>query len=451
MSLAIPTWNNSEAVGVCRHQGPCRTLQPYEHSGLKLIVGLAAGSGTERGFGARKGVDMRWEPNNSHWSLESNSRIERRNLQAAKLMMLALTGVVTLVAACAGGTSGINPPPPQRAPEWFFVSNASGTVSGFSAASGRLEAIPGSAAQFPLTVPSLLTSFAVDPGGTFLAGITGSLQAPSTFQIANIGSGGTVTIAPLTTKVTNPGGMAISAQGAIAITDTVDSTVQLMFYQSNLLFQAGSAATGAFPQDLVFSADGRTLYVGNDGDGTVSVFSVAGNGTLQLVQTAKFVAPGGQAVALVRVRLSAAGRKFAATTLDGLLFLADVSVVDQTLSNIQGIRVANLANLEEVVFDPSGQNVYTADQDNGGIYGFSLNGGNVTALRGSPFSTGALPGGPTGMAFNSAGDRLYVVMGAQSAVLTYSRDTNTGLLTATGDTVSSGGFLAGRIVRVPSH
>jgi len=75
----------------------------------------------------------------------------------------------------------------------------------------------------------------------------------------------------------------------------------------------------------------------------------------------------------------------------------------------------------------------------------------VTPLQGSPFSTGNLPGGPSGMAFNSTGNRLYVVMGAQSAVFTYSRNTSNGQLTATGDVVSTGGFLAQRIVRVPAH
>jgi DNA-binding beta-propeller fold protein YncE len=149
--------------------------------------------------------------------------------------------------------------------------------------------------------------------------------------------------------------------------------------------------------------------------------------------------------------LSPTGSKFAATTLDGVLYVADVSAADQTLSNIKQVQVAGLANLEEVIFDPSGANVYTADLDNGGIFGFSISAGTVTPLPNSPFSTGTLPGGPSGLAINSAGDRMYVVMGAQSAVFTYSRNTSTGQLSATGDVVSSGGFAAGRILRVSAH
>jgi DNA-binding beta-propeller fold protein YncE len=153
----------------------------------------------------------------------------------------------------------------------------------------------------------------------------------------------------------------------------------------------------------------------------------------------------------VRVKLSRSGKKFATTTFDGKLFVGDVSAMDGTLSGITEIHVAPLANLEEVVFDPAEKNVYTADQDNGGIFGFSIAGATVTPLSGSPFSTGTLPGGPTGMAFNSAGDRLYVVMGPQSAVFTYSHDLSSGRLSATGDVVASGGQLAGRIARVAAH
>lgn len=151
------------------------------------------------------------------------------------------------------------------------------------------------------------------------------------------------------------------------------------------------------------------------------------------------VAPSEFAPNVVRVALSVSGTKFAAPTFDGRLFVEDVSAMNGTLSGFAEIHTAAGANLAEVVFDPSAQDVYAADQDNGGIYGVRVNGGGVTPLPGSPFSTRTLPGGPTGMAFNSAGDRLYVVIGAQSSVFTYMRDTSSGKLTPTGDVVSSVG------------
>jgi 6-phosphogluconolactonase len=368
------------------------------------------------------------------------------------LLILAAAWLAIFAVACGGGSSSINPPPPPAASEWFFVGNASGNISGFSAASGKLEPISGSSITFPFQVPSFLTNFAVKPDGTFLAAITINQQQVATLQVVNIGAGGTLTLAPLTDVVGNPGGMAISSEGVIAITDVGSGTVQLRLVQNNLLFLGASAATGALPQDAVFSSDGSRLYVGNNAGGTISVFTVSGQGaTLQPVQTALLpVAAGEFAPAIVRVTLSASGRKFAATTPDGRLYVGNVSPMDGTLSGFTETNLGANANLEEVVFDPSAQNVYTADQDNGGIFGFALSsGGSVTALSGSPFSTGTLPGGPTGMVFNSAGDRLYAVMQGQ-AVFTFTRNTS-GQLALTGDVVSSGGFLAGRIVRVPAH
>jgi DNA-binding beta-propeller fold protein YncE len=392
---------------------------------------------------------MRCEPEEVVFRKERLLTDWRKGFAGAKLAMIASGMLAALLAsACSGGGGAAIAPPPQNASEFFFVENLSGNVSGFSAASGTLAPIPESSAMFPFA----LTNFAIKPDGTLLSVITITPQLVSSFQIANIASGGHISPRPLTSAVTNPGGMAISSKGVMAITDTNNSNVQLFLVQNNLLFTGGSAATGAFPQDATFSADGKTLYVGNDGDGTISVFSVSDSGALQLVQTARlFASPGGDGVAIVRVRLSPTGDKFAATTLDGVLYVADVSATDQTLSNTQQIQVANLANLQEVIFDPAEKNIYTADQDNGGIYGFSIAGGAIKPLPNSPFSTGTLPGGPTGMASNSAGDRLYVVMGAQSAIFTYTRDTSTGQILPAGESVSSGGFAAGRIVRVPAH
>ncbi len=144
----------------------------------------------------------------------------------------------------------------------------------------------------------------------------------TTLQIVNIGAGGTLTLTRLTSGLGTPGGMAISSQGVIAITDVGSGTVQLTMVQNNLLFQGASAATGPLPQDVVFSDDGSRLYVGNNAGGTISVFAVSGQGaTLQPVQTALLpVAAGEFAPDIVRVTLSASGRKFAARRTGGCLW-----------------------------------------------------------------------------------------------------------------------------------
>lgn len=393
---------------------------------------------------------MRCELNLSGCGSETNSKFSKKSSLNSKLPTVAAILMAVFAVACGGGYGTTNPPPPPgNANELFLVDNFSGDVTAFSAASGQLAPVSGGSAMFPMN----LIRFAAEPSGMFLAGVTSTAQLATTLQIANIGTGGTLTLAPLTTAVPTIGGLAISSQGVLAVLDGANSSVQLMQLQSNLLFQGASAATGPIPQDAAFSGDGSRLYVGNNGDGTISVLAVSQQGAmLQSMQTAHLpIAAGEFTPAIVRVALSPSGNKFAATTFDGRLFVASVSTMDGSLSGFTETKLATNANLEEVVFDPSGQNVYTADQDSGGIFGFAVSGGSVTAVQGSPFSTGPLPGGPTGMAFNSAGDRLYVVIGAQSAVLTYSRDTASGKLTPTGYEVSSGGLLAGRIMRVQAH
>jgi len=366
--------------------------------------------------------------------------------------MLAAVLAAFTFAACGGGGGGSYPnPPPPVANDWFFVGGFAASVSGYSNASGSLAPIPGSSATFSSS--AFLTDFGVKPDGSVLAVIISGAQVGPNFQIANIASGGAISPQPLTSALTGPRGIAISSQGTLAIT-TDDGTVYLWMLQNNLLFAGGSAATGPLPQDVTFSADGKTLYVGNTGDGSVSVYSVSAAGALQLVQTARLWIPSSMnGIVLTRLRLSPSGNKFAAASADGVLYVADVSAVDPTLTNIQRIPVANLANLQEVIFDPAEKDIYTADQDNGGIYGYSITGGTVTPLPGSPFSTGTPFGGVAGMATNSAGDRLYAVMSARGAIDTFSRDTNSGQISPTGESVSTsaGLFVPGRIVRVPAH
>jgi DNA-binding beta-propeller fold protein YncE len=361
---------------------------------------------------------------------------------------LAFSGV--FLVGCGGSLSslGNTPPAPDNSAELYFVGNFSGIVSGFSAASGHLAPVPKSSVVFYI---NQLDS-AADPDGSFVAAVSSTAAGVSTVQFANVGAGGAMSLAPLSTQVTNPGGIAISSKGVIAVTDLLNADVQLLMYQNNLLSTGPTVATGSFPQSATFSADGKILYVGNNGDGTITVISGANTASPHAVQTATLVHPITEfGAAVVRVRLSNAGDKLAATTLDGRLYLADVSPLDGTLSGITETEVAQGANLEEVIFDPTGQNVYTADQDNGGIYGFAVTGTSTAPLPNSPFSTGNLPGGPTGMSFNLTGDRIYVVMGGQSAVVTFSRDTGSGQISMTNDIVNSGGFLAGRITGAPGH
>jgi DNA-binding beta-propeller fold protein YncE len=335
-------------------------------------------------------------------------------------------------------------PTPTAATEWFFVDNLSGDVSGFSAQTGRLAPIPGGSVQF---APGLMR-FAVDPKGTLLAALFALNTNTVGFQTADIGSGGVLSLTKTTSGFDNPSVIAISPEGPIAVGDTNNHTVQLLTIEGNLLFTSDLFQTGPLPQDLVFSPDGKFLFIANNAGNTISIFSV-GIAGLNLLHTVTLPEqPTDSSSGLVRIRLSDQGNKLAASTFDGRLYVADVSETDGNLSNVREIEVANGANLEEVALDANGQTVYTADQDNGGIFGYSLSGATPAPLPGSPYTTSA---GPTGMALNGAGDRMYVVLGPAGLILTFTRDKTTGRLTATNDVISTGGFLADKIVRVPAH
>jgi hypothetical protein len=91
-------------------------------------------------------------------------------------MCLAATAM-----ACAGGSS-INPPLPRGASEWFFVDNFTGQVGGFSAASGKLELIPGSSLNFSTGSPLPLVTIEVAPSGTFVAGILTDAQGAASWK-----------------------------------------------------------------------------------------------------------------------------------------------------------------------------------------------------------------------------------------------------------------------------
>jgi len=345
------------------------------------------------------------------------------------------------------GPSGGGPmpvPTPTAATEWFFVDNFSGDVSGFSAQNGKLAPIVGGSVQFPFPV----VCAAVDPKGTTLAVLTTLNPNTVGFQTADIETGGVVSLTKITNGFNNPSVIAISPEGPIAITDTFNHTVQSLTIQGNVQFTSDFFQTGPLPQDLVFSPDGKFLFIANNGDNTISVFSV-GVAALNLLHTV--VLPGQPTDSnsgLVRIRLSEQGNKLAASTFDGQLYVADVTATDGNLSNVQEIEVVNGANLEDLALDASGQTVYTADQDNGGIFGYSLSGSVATPLPGSPYPTSV---GVTGMVLNGVGDRMYAVNGPAGLILTFKRDKTTGRLTATNDIVSTGGFLADKIVRVPAH
>src|SRR5260370_39587154 len=101
------------------------------------------------------------EPNHETRTPEANPGVLPKHTLKSKLVTLAATWRAILAVAGGGGSSSINPPPPPPpTPEWVFVGNLFGNISGFSAAWGQPEPIPGWSLPVPFQFPSLLNNFA---------------------------------------------------------------------------------------------------------------------------------------------------------------------------------------------------------------------------------------------------------------------------------------------------
>ncbi len=359
------------------------------------------------------------------------------------LRLLLCAILIALLSGCGHHTVPVSPsnPPQGGQSDVFLVGNLSGQVAGFSVQAGKLVRLAGALAQFPFP----LDNIAAQPNGSLLVAVSGPGTTGNNAQTAVLNPGDLLAL-QAKFSLTAPSAVDVSQGGLIAATDENDDLVQILAVQNNQVSLASTAMTGPSPRAVLFSTDGRVLYVANSFGSSISTFSVSDGGLLQLRQTLQLPLAAGELTApVVRIRLSPSGDKLAATTAAGQLYISTVNSTDRTLSGTQETRVPSNANLEEVIFDPSGQDVYTADLDNGLIYGFSVAAqGNAVSLPGSPYS--ASPS-PSGLAVNSQGTRVYAVLSATSEVVTFSRST-TGQLSPTGEAISSGGILAGRIIRV---
>ena len=352
--------------------------------------------------------------------------------------------VAWLLPACGSqAQSPVQAPPPALGSELFLVAELSGEVVGFSESAGQLVSIPGSF----ITFPSILTGFAADPSGTMAVGFSGSPLLIETLEGASIGAEGVLIQQTGTSMLRNAIDIDVSQQGIIAISTPPSGSVQFFNLQDGQFIAGASVLVGLAPQPIAFSPNGQFLYVGDNASGIISVLSVASASSVQLAGSAQmpFLA-GERNPELVRMRVNAAGNMIVTTTFDGRLYLASMNPATGMISEAVEAHTAANANLESVVFDPTSTNVYAADLDNGGIYEFSLTGGSVQPLAGSPLATAP---GIADMVSNSAGDRIYVAS-RTAGIATYSRDLQSGALRALGQS-GINGALAFRIVRVPIH
>ena len=189
--------------------------------------------------------------------------------------------------------------------------------------------------------------------------------------------------------------------------------VTLPKYGSVLLLQI-DGATGAIttgtetPQQQDFTPTGlalgpskKFLYAINSFDDTISIFNVAGNGTLALGGSPT---PAGSSPNAAVIDPSGKYLLVTNTIFDGTVSVFSIDSSSGALSEV-GLPVPANAYPTEILFTHSGQFVYVTNPGIGMVTGFSFANGVLSPAPGSPVSSGT---GAAALAVDGSDRFLYV-------------------------------------------
>jgi 6-phosphogluconolactonase (cycloisomerase 2 family) len=199
-------------------------------------------------------------------------------------------------------------------------------------------------------------------------------------------------------------------------------------------------ATGDNPEFATIDPNGTLLYVTNDGSGEIWTYTIAGNGTLTLLNKARTQQGGGQ-VALGGGSASVMYTPKFAYVANGNGFANNVSAYTINASNghlaaVSGSPFATGTLPVSVAVDPSGRFAYVANENGGSVSAYTINSssGVLTPISGSPFAAG---NGPVSVTVDPSGRFAYVANGANGgggspgpSISAYTINTSTGVLTA---------------------
>jgi YVTN family beta-propeller protein len=201
-----------------------------------------------------------------------------------------------------------------------------------------------------------------------------------------------------------PAGLAISAGGkSLYVANNIDNTMSIVDTATGTV--RGSTPVGANPYTVVLSLDGKTAYVSNWGGSSVSAVDAATGSTKGTIAVGTH--PSAMAVN------PATGDVYVANT-DG----DSVSVID-TASNAV-VRTIDLrpypsapagTNPDALAFTPNGKTLFVANSGNNDVDVIDL--AKANGLNGRDPILGSIPTGwyPTGLVVSQDGSHLFVVNG----------------------------------------
>ncbi|HEX9111588.1 MAG TPA: beta-propeller fold lactonase family protein [Terriglobales bacterium] len=142
---------------------------------------------------------------------------------------------------------------------------------------------------------------------------------------------------------------------------------------------------GATPTGLVLHSSKKFLFVANSDANTVSVFNVAGDGTLTLSGNPTPAGSGPHGMAL-----DPSGQFLLVTnTVSDDISVFSVDSGSGALSQVPGSPFPAHDGPTEILITPSGKFVYVTSPSTGFITAFTFAGGVLTPVPGSPFGSGS--------------------------------------------------------------
>lgn len=341
---------------------------------------------------------------------ESNRGASRAGRQPLSNLVLAVTLTMILTA-------------PARAQFVYVNNNANpNSVTAFGiAGDGSLSAISGS----PFSTGGL-GDVSPNIGGINLITVANRLYACNSvsnsvaaFDIESDGSLTTIPGSPFPTLGNAPNGIAINSGGTrLFVANQNSNNVAVFDIASNgalthVLSSPFSVASR--PVDLAIDTANSLLFATHNLLGAVGVYSIGVGGSLSAIGGSPFASGGGTRgldVNAARTRLYAANGS--ANTVSGFSIGGG-----GTLTAVPSSPFSAGTGPIETLVHPSLSVLYVANSGSSDISVYSFDGfGTLTAISGSPFASGG--NGTSGMVIDAAANRLYAINGGAS--FTPSRD-----------------------------
>jgi 6-phosphogluconolactonase (cycloisomerase 2 family) len=311
------------------------------------------------------------------------------------MLALAVWCVLPGLAGCAGffvypGSSTSS----SSSGNYVYVANATtDTVAGFTIGAGSLTAVTNS----PYTLAFSPTALAINPADSILY-----VAGNSEIYAYSIGSGGVLT--------------ALNSGGAVALVNVVSMDI---------------------------SPDGQWLFV-LDGNGvSIDEYQInSSTGVLTQVTGAAYSITDSVVVPHA-LKVSPSGTYVFASlgTAGDLVFSLNEST--GAIASVQRLQMASTTTSDNAVaVDPSGNYLYLARSGTSGglaVYSVASNTGALSAVSGSPFSTGNQP---YAVSVNTAGTAVYVANRQDSTITGYSIASGAVLKALTGSPYTSGSAVA---------